>query len=136
MTDPRTALPQLGLACLIGGVLGLFYGFFRPLRPRHTGAADTLFGLFFCCGWLYWSFGICRGDLHPAGVLGMVLGIWAFDRTVGKPLRGIFEIFWGAIGKLWSLFLLPGKKFLHFLPVFCLFLGVFLPFFSPFSPVF
>ena len=89
MTDPRTAAAQLGLACLIGGVLGLFYGFFRPLRPRHTGAADTLFGLLFCCGWLYWSFGICRGDLHPAGVLGMVLGaaafVCAYSRTGHLP---------------------------------------------------
>ena len=43
MTVPATALTFLGQSILAGAVLGLIYSFLRPLRPKHTAAADSLF---------------------------------------------------------------------------------------------
>ena len=43
MTPPALAAQRFGLACLLGGGLGLCYGFLRPLRPKRTALSDLLF---------------------------------------------------------------------------------------------
>ena len=43
MIPTATVLAFFAWAYVLGLELGLCYGFLRPLRPRHTGAADLLF---------------------------------------------------------------------------------------------
>ena len=43
MIPTATVLAFFAWAYIFGLELGLCYGFLRPLRPRHTGAADLLF---------------------------------------------------------------------------------------------
>ena len=43
MIPTATVLAFFAWAYVFGLELGLCYGFLRPLRPRHTGAADLLF---------------------------------------------------------------------------------------------
>ena len=43
MTDPALDARRFGIACLLGLALGLYYGFLRPLRPKHTVLSDFLF---------------------------------------------------------------------------------------------
>ena len=40
---PALAAYRLACALALGAALGLFYGFLRPLRPRHTLLSDGLF---------------------------------------------------------------------------------------------
>lgn len=87
-------------ACGIGLILGLYYGFLRPLRPKHTLTADTLFlpAMFF--GWLYLGFAICQGDLRLGYCLGLLLGGFFWEMTVGKLLRPVFRGFGRIISKI------------------------------------
>ena len=55
MTEPGIALWRLGGSLTAGMVLGLWYGFLRPLRPRFTGFSDLLFVLGATAAWL-WGF--------------------------------------------------------------------------------
>ena len=43
MNRPEIAGLRFGISYLIGMGLGLYYGFLRPLRPRHTMLSDLLF---------------------------------------------------------------------------------------------
>ena len=74
MTGPRDAAVRFALACLLGGGLGLVYGFLRPLRPRHTGLADGIFLPVLVWTWLYLGFEICRGDLRLGYTAGLAVG--------------------------------------------------------------
>ena len=114
MTTPGAALEQTGLCFGVGALLGLLYGFLRPLRPRHTGLSDLLFLPGFFYGWLYCGFAICRGDLRLAYTAAMLLGIWITDRTVGRLLRPAFSFIWKVLAFLWSFFTFPVRKFLYF----------------------
>ena len=64
MTAPIDAAARFGAACLLGMGLGLVYGFLRPLRPRLTALADSLFVLCMGYGWLVLCFGICQGGIR------------------------------------------------------------------------
>lgn len=101
MTDPVLDARRFGIACLLGLGLGLYYGFLRPLRPRHTGLSDLLFlpALFY--GWLYLSFGICDGDIRLSYSMGLLVGAVVFQWTAGRWLRTIFQGFWRVIGKIY-----------------------------------
>ena len=100
MTAPSVAAGFFLRACTLGCGLGFLYGFFRPLRPRWTTAADGAFfvAAFWC--WLYLSFGVCGGDIRLAYILGMWLGCLVFDRTVGRWLRPVFGGFWNLTGRI------------------------------------
>ena len=49
MTEPTLAAKRFALGLGLGLVLGLWYGFLRPLRRRRSAPADGLFvlGAFF-----------------------------------------------------------------------------------------
>ena len=53
---------HLGQGLLLGGGLGLLYGFLRFFRPRWLG--DLLFVIVLFRTWLYLGFGLCGGDLR------------------------------------------------------------------------
>ena len=105
MTGPALDGWRFLWACGIGLVLGLYYGFLRPLRPKHTLISDVLFvpALFF--GWLYLGFAICRGDLRIGYCFGLLLGGFAWELTFGKLLRPVFRGFWRIISRIYRLFL-------------------------------
>ena len=58
MMTPATAAGHFGIALVLGGILGAFYGFLRPLRPKLTGLADLIFIVGFFWAWLILGFGI------------------------------------------------------------------------------
>ena len=62
MMTPVTAARHFLIALAIGAGSGLLYGFWRPFRPRWLGDLFFMFGFFY--GWLWLSFGVCRGDLR------------------------------------------------------------------------
>ena len=86
----------------IGAVLGLWYGFLRPVRPRWLG--DLFFVMALCYGWLVLSFGVCRGDIRLGYTAAIGLGAAAFDRGPGRLFRGPFRWFWGLVGRCFRLF--------------------------------
>ena len=87
-------------ACGIGLVLGMYYGFLRPLRPRHAVISDVLFLPVLAYGWLYLGFAICRGDLRIGYCLGILLGIVAWELTIGRLLRPVFAGVWRGISRI------------------------------------
>ena len=122
MTVPATALTFLGQSILAGAVLGLIYSFLRPLRPKHTAAADSLFLAAALWAFAWISFGVCGGDIRLGSLMGQLLGGIAAERTLGRQLSPIFRSFWRGLGWIWKFFLVPGKKFCN-LRKFCLHLG-------------
>lgn len=101
MTGPALDGWRFLWACGIGLVLGMYYGFLRPLRPRHTIVSDVLFLPALAYGWLYLGFAICRGDLRIGYCLGILLGIVAWELTVGKLLRPVFAGVWRGISRIY-----------------------------------
>ena len=57
MISPALAAQRFLISLLAGAVLGVYYGFLRPLRPKHTVLSDLLFlpGAFYTL--LYIAFG-------------------------------------------------------------------------------
>lgn len=111
MRPPELAARQFALACLVGAGLGLVYGFLRPLRRKHSALGDFLFLGAAFWGWLYWGFGICRGDYPGPGLLGLALGGFVWEATAGRLLRPVFLLFWKTIGELFHYTLWPCKKY-------------------------
>lgn len=105
MTGPALDGWRFLCACGIGLILGMYYGFLRPLRPKHTLISDALFvpALFF--GWLYLGFAICRGDLRLGYCLGLLMGGLVWELTVGRWLRPVFRGFWRLVSRIWRLIL-------------------------------
>jgi hypothetical protein len=110
MISPAIGASRFAAACLLGIGLGLWYGFLRPLRPRHTCLSDGLFLLGFYWVWLYHGFGICRGDLRLGDSLGLILGTILWDSTAGRLLRPLFSGFWKLLSRFRRLALYPWKK--------------------------
>ena len=86
---PGESLRHFSLAFVMGLALGIYYGFLRPLRPRHTVLSDLLFLPAAFYAWLVLGFGICRGDLRLGCCSGLVLGAVAWDITLGHLLRPV-----------------------------------------------
>ena len=74
MTAPALAALRFGYALLTGATLGAVYGFLRPLRPKWTTPADTLFLLTALYGWLFLHFQLCKADVRIAYSAAMILG--------------------------------------------------------------
>lgn len=110
MTEPALDAWRFGWACLIGGALGVYYGFLRPLRPRHTVLSDLLFLPALGYGWLYLSFAICRGDIRLGYTAGLLVGALVWESTVGRLLRPVFRWFWWLISKIWGIITMPFEK--------------------------
>ena len=113
MTAPALAADRFAAACLIGMVLGLAYGFLRPLRPRLTALADFLFLLAAAAGWVFLSFRICQGDLRLGYNAGLLAGGFFWEYTAGRVLRPVFRAFWRGIKRLLRLLFLPFQKILQ-----------------------
>ena len=100
MTAPGEAAHHFAAAWLIGCLVGIWYEFLRPLRPRFTALSDGLFLLGLLAGWLRLGFGvICWqdgsvwGSVSAAGICGSAtLGGW--DWVPGSRLW-VLDRFWG-----------------------------------------
>ena len=103
MMTPAVAFHRLVAALGLGCLLGLWYGFLRPVRPRWLG--DLFFVMALCYGWLVLSFGVCRGDIRLGYTAAIGLGAVAFDRGPGRLFRGPFRWFWGLVGRCFRLFI-------------------------------
>ena len=125
MTAPTTAalcwLKTLG----VGGILGMFYSFLRPLRPRFTVPADLFFALATLWGWLYGVFAICGGDSRMSCTVALLLGIQAMDATAGSWLQPVFSLFWKSIFLIFQLFFWPARKFLQYFFTIHLFISIY-----------
>ena len=122
MTTPAVALQRFLIACLLGAVLGLYYGFLRPLRPKHTHISDFLFAIGIFWAWLQLSFGVCQGDIRLAYTAGLAVGAVLWESTVGRLLRPLFQKFWWVLGQFLRLFLLPFKIFIKKAKKYCIYL--------------
>ena len=107
MNQPILAAQQLIIACLLGILLGLLYGFLRPLRPKYTALADFVFLLIAGWVWLYLGFAVCKGDLRLGYSAGLFAGGILWELTLGRVLRPVFSCFWHWIGKFIKLIFLP-----------------------------
>ena len=105
MTGPALDGWRFLWACGIGAILGVWYGFLRPLRPRHTVLSDLLFLPALVYGWLYLSFAICRGDIRLGYTFGLLVGALLWEWTAGRWLRPVVQGFWRLISKIWHDFL-------------------------------
>ena len=102
MTGPALDGWRFLWGCGIGAVLGLWYGFLRPLRPKHTLLSDLLFLPALIYAWLYLSFAICRGDIRLGYTMGLLLGALIWEWTVGRWIRPMFQGFWRLISIIWN----------------------------------
>ena len=76
---------HLGQGLLLGGGLGLIYGFLRFFRPRWF--ADLLFIIALFQVWLYLGFGLCGGDLRMGYTLSLCGGIVLWECSFGIWLQ-------------------------------------------------
>lgn len=110
MTTPALAASRFLMALGVGAVLGLIYGFFRPLRPRLTHLCDLLFVVICFFAWIFLGFGLCQGDLRFGYTAALFLGGFGWELSFGKLLRPVWRGFWHFLG----IFLLPFKKIFAF----------------------
>jgi len=111
MTLPATAAAQFAASLLIGCVLGIVYGFLRPLRPRHTALSDLLFLPAAVYGVLYIAFAVAKGDLRPEHLAGIFIGGFLWEWLPGRWLRPVFCRIWMPFWKILGYFSRIFKKF-------------------------
>ena len=111
---PAVAAWRLACALALAAALGLFDGFLRPLRPRHTLLSDGIFLLTAAWVWIYLCFGICGGDIRAGCAVALAAGGIGWEATAGRPLRPVFVQIWRILARLRGLALLPAKKFFNF----------------------
>lgn len=111
MTTPAQAFYRFVIALGLGAILGLYYGFLRPLRPRLTTLSDLLFLPAAGWAWLYLNFGICLGDIRLSYTAGLMIGGLLWETTIGRILRPLFFGFWQGIKKLLVFFCRPLEFF-------------------------
>ena len=114
MTAPALAAHRFVCCCLLGAALGVYYEFLRPLRPRHTLAADALFLTGCVWAWLIMSFRVCRGDLRLGYSVGLLAGGIVWDLAFGSLIAPIFSGFWKFVRAILGFAVLPAKKFSEF----------------------
>jgi len=105
-----TPAAQLGWGLGIGAALGIFYDFLRPLHRRHHAPADLLFVLVMLVAWVYYSFGLCAGQIRVATTGAFLLGLWLWELTASHLLRPVFSGFWQSIFGLFRILTLPLQK--------------------------
>ena len=94
---PAEAFSHFARSFALGLPVGVAYSFLRPLRPRHRILSDLLFLPVLFYAWLVIGFGICRGDLRLGCCSGLVLGIAAWELTLGRLLRPVFTWFFSML---------------------------------------
>ena len=110
MTGPALEAYRFYMACLIGAMLGVGYGFLRPFRRRFPRMGDLLFLPLMGYGWLYLCFAVCRGDIRLGYVAGLFVGAFIWELTVGRWLRPVFRGFWWLVGRIFRGIFLPFQK--------------------------
>ena len=115
MTTPEIAFKRFTAGLMFGCLLGVYYGFLRPLRRKRTFFPDLLFVA--AAGWiyLYYGFNLCRGDLRMGYVAAPILGAVAWDLTVGRWLMPIYAGLWGILGGMLRPFQFFFKKICIFI---------------------
>lgn len=108
MTAPARAAADFLLACGVGAILGAFYGFLRPLRPRLQTLCDGIFVLAAFLAWVYTGFGIFGGQLGLLPCCALLAGAVIWEIALGNHLRWLFSGFW-------HIFLLPIKYIFRFI---------------------
>lgn len=83
MIPPQIAARRFLYALLVGAVLGMLYGFLRPLRSKRTTFSDSVFLLCTLYGWLFLHFGLCGADVRIAYTLAMILGGFSWELSIG-----------------------------------------------------
>lgn len=112
MSTPAQDGYRLLAAVILGLGLGICYGFLRPLRPRHALLSDLLFLPIAGYAWLYLGFAICRGDIRLGYCMGLLIGGFAWELTLGRWLRPIFFGFWQGIFRFFHGFFACFEKIL------------------------
>ena len=104
MITPAVAAGRFLRGLLLGFLLGGWYGFLRPLGHRRRTLADLLFlsGVFPV--WVYFSFGVCQGDLHLGYLSGLFLGGIGMELTLGRLLRPVWEGLWKPVWAFFRIF--------------------------------
>ena len=110
MISPDIAFRRFLTGLVLGCVLGIFYGFLRPVRRGKAVLSDLIFVLL--AGWiyLYYGFAVCRGDLRMGYLAAPILGALAFDQGFGRWLRPVFDGFWRFFNAIFRPFQLLFKK--------------------------
>ena len=100
MIPPQLAAQRFLVGLALGGILGLWYGFLRPLGRRHRHWADLAFMAAVFPAWLWHSFAVCRGDISIWYTLSLFLGCFLEEITAGRLLRPVFDLLWRPVWKL------------------------------------
>jgi hypothetical protein len=122
VTAPGLAAWRFCAGLILGGGLGLFYGFLRPPRAKHPHLCDFVFMVGFFLLWIFYGFGICYGDLRFAYSLTLPLGALLWESTGGKALRPLIFRFWRIIYRFFRLLCRPLEYFLKKVRLFLKFL--------------
>ena len=117
MSTPEIAFGRFATGLLLGCLLGVCYGFLRPLGRRRTFFPDLLFAA--AAGWvyLYYGFAVCRGDLRMGYLAAPISGAIAWDLTMGSWLRPVFGVFWQFCGRMVRSFWICFKKIYNFIKI-------------------
>ena len=118
MTEPATAFRRFLIGLMLGCVLGIFYGFLRPIRRGKAVFADMIFVLF--AGWVYlfYGFAVCRGDLRLGYILPPILSAMVWNRFLGGWLQPVFDGFWRFVSGIFK----PFQRFFKKMWIFIKFL--------------
>lgn len=99
-------MKMLGLAAVVGAVLGAVYDILRALRitvPHRFWAVfaeDFLFVLFSGMVYFLWSVEMLEGELRLYVIIGMMAGFAAYLSTLGRIVTGIFRTAAKITGKI------------------------------------
>lgn len=111
MISPALAWGHFLAACLLGVGLGLVYDFLRPLRPRFTALSDGVFLAVLGYALIYLFFGVCAGDIRGGYLLGLAVGGFAWEWSLGRLISPVFSGFWKGLGGFFRALGAPWKKF-------------------------
>ena len=114
MISPALAAGRFLRGIVLGGGLGLLYGFLRPLGRHKRTLADLLFLTGAFPVWLYFSFAVCRGALGLGYLSSLLAGGILFDLTVGRLLAPVWQGFWRGVQAIFQLFRKLFKKIITF----------------------
>ena len=105
---PAVAAARFLRGIPLGVLLGLWYGFLRPLARGRSLLRDGLFLAMVFPVWVYFSFGICDGDLQMGYFASLFVGGFLWEGTLGWYLRpfwrGVWGRFFAILGKIGKLF--------------------------------
>lgn len=122
MRPPFSPPGQLWAALVLGGILGIFHEFLRPLRVRRNWPADLLFTAGMLWAWVLLAFPVCGTQVKPLHLALFGAGALGSASLAGPGLQPVFRGFWQGIRAGIRFFLIPGEKFLKIIMNFSKFL--------------